>query len=698
MDSSNPVVCFSELGLVDAVQAAVSQKGYTTPTPIQAGTIPFLLEGRDVLGQASTGTGKTAAFALPLLSRLDASSRQTQVLVLTPTRELAIQVAASFTNYGRLIPQLNVQAIYGGASYVGQIRELKRGAQVVVGTPGRIMDHLRRGVMDLSGLKCIVLDEADEMLRMGFVEDVRWILEQTPEGRQCALFSATMPAPIRKIADEHLKSPAVVTIREETAVAAGIRSRVLFTSHRDKTQALVRILESEETDGVIVFVKTRETTVRVAEELQDRGFTSIALNGDIPQKQREQTIQQLRSGRLDVLVATDVAARGLDVDRISHVINYDMPHDSESWVHRIGRTGRAGRQGEAILLLPFHERRRLQYLERATGQTISEMQYPGAGAVNARRIQKLKQQLTEALQSPQINSLRSLLKDLQAETNAAAEDLTAAAIVVMNNDRPFLMEEEPRRARQRENGAGDRRERAGREQGRRDFRAEREGRGERGNQWQRNDGERRPEAGRFAAQRPARVADHQATTQAVAQNEITPARTVTRDDHRSHADVRPQTDVRTEQDRPRRERRPDRVEHGMERFRVEVGHEHGVMPGNLVGAIANEIGMDSKNIGRIQIMDDHSFVDMPEGMPRAIFRQLKEVVVLGRHLRISRAEEVVRGGFGRRPQGAGGGGARTGRPAHRPAGRGKPPQARTGGPRRNVRPAGKPAGARRHAD
>ncbi|MCA9065155.1 MAG: DEAD/DEAH box helicase, partial [Planctomycetaceae bacterium] len=444
MLSSAPSVCFAALNLADSVKAAVARKGYETPTPIQAAAIPHLLEGRDVLGQASTGTGKTAAFALPLLSRIDVHERNTQVLVLTPTRELAIQVAASFTDYGSQMPHLNVLAVYGGASYVTQIRQLKRGAQIVVGTPGRVMDHMRSGVLDLSALRCLVLDEADEMLRMGFVDDVRWVLEHTPDQHQCALFSATMPDPIRKIADEHLEDPAVVTIRQETSVAAGIRARCLFVPHREKTHALIRILESEQTDGVIVFVKTRETTLRVAEALQERGFSATALNGDIPQRQREQTIQQLKSGMLNILVATDVAARGLDVHRISHVINYDMPHDSEAWIHRIGRTGRAGRQGEAILLLPRHERRRLQYLERETGQAIREMPYPSVAAVNARRIENFRQRLVDSLTSPQLPAYRRLITDLQEQTDATVQDLAAAAALLVNNGMPLLLPEEKR--------------------------------------------------------------------------------------------------------------------------------------------------------------------------------------------------------------------------------------------------------------
>lgn len=668
---------FLSLGLADAVQAAVDEKGYTIPTAIQAQTIPHMLQGRDVLGQASTGTGKTAAFALPILSRLDLNSRATQVLVLAPTRELAIQVSASFATYGKHMRELNVQPIYGGAPYYQQMKELKRGVQVVVGTPGRVMDHMRRGALVLDNLKCVVLDEADEMLRMGFVDDVQWILDQTPPERQCALFSATMPEPIRKIANKHLKDPATITIRSDTSIASTIRPRYLLTAHRDKTSALIRILETEITDGVIVFVKTRETTLRVAEELAEQGFSAIAINGDIVQKQREHTIEQLRNGKLDVLVATDVAARGLDVQRISHVINYDLPHDAESWIHRIGRTGRAGRQGEAILLLTFNERRHLRNIERATRQPIAEMQFPSAAAVNARRRTELIQRITEAMDSPALPAFRSVLSECQQQTNRPMEDIAAAVAVLMQGDRPFFLEE-TRRPDHRGS------ERPPRGVDRPGHSAARPGRGrpstDRTADGRPADGRtsRRP-GGRVAAvgpaeaepmvfehrhQKPFRVPPVAAETGAeqghspetgtsaerpASARHERPSRT----SHSEHTDRRPAGVS------PRPQRSSGRVESGMETFRVEVGHDHGVKPGNIVGAIANEAGLDSKNIGRIEIREDHSFVDLPEGMPTDIFRGLKDVVVLGRHLRISRAA----GG----PPNV----RRTGQPDRRPMGRKK---------------------------
>lgn len=646
---------FSALGLLPGVQAAVDDKGYSVPTPIQAQTIPFLLEGRDVLGQASTGTGKTAAFALPLLSKLDVSVQKPQVLVLAPTRELAIQVAASFSAYGVQMPGLNVQAIYGGASYYHQLKELRRGVHVVVGTPGRVMDHMRRGTLQLDGLKCLVLDEADEMLRMGFVDDVRWILEQTPPERQIALFSATMPDPIRRIAQEYLKNPATITIEASASVAPTIRPRYLVVSPRDKTEALIRILETEDADGVIVFVKTRETTVRVADILNEHGFSAIAINGDIEQKQREHTIEQLRSGRFDILVATDVAARGLDVQRISHVINYDLPHDSEAWIHRIGRTGRAGRSGEALLFLSHHERRHLRGLERASRQVIAEMQLPSSAAVNLRRKAEFKKQVIEAIDKPNHTVFRALLQELQQESGRSMEDLAAAVAVIMQGDQPFMLEEpkRPERPSRRpgpgEHGGFDDR------RGRNEHRHAEGPRGQSGPRGQnaprgRGRDEKKPHA--FvpgAVPVEASFVEHRHRSEQGGNRG--PAR-VPRDagDSRATGDRRPTGDSRMSGDSratgdSRAAGRPRRGgESGMETFRLEIGLDHGVKPSNIVGAIANEAGLDSKNIGRIEIRDNHSFVDLPEGMPNEVFRGLKEVVVLGRHLRISRTRAERGGG------------------------------------------------------
>ena len=349
-EESSPLT-FADLNLSQDVLKALDVVGYETPSPIQAKMIPFVLAGRDVLGQAQTGTGKTAAFAMPILSRLDLSQKNPQVLVLVPTRELAIQVAEAFQSYASRIKGFRVLPIYGGQEYGGQIRQLKRGVHVVVGTPGRVMDHMRKGTLDLSGLKTLVLDEADEMLRMGFIDDVEWVLEQIPEKRQIALFSATMPQAIHRIANRFLNNPEIVSIKVRTTTASTIRQRYWIVSGMHKLDALTRILEAETFDGIIIFVRTKTATIELAEKLNARGYTVAALNGDIAQNQRERTIEQLKKCKLDILVATDVAARGLDVQRISHVINYDIPHDCEGYVHRIGRTGRAGRSGEAILFV-----------------------------------------------------------------------------------------------------------------------------------------------------------------------------------------------------------------------------------------------------------------------------------------------------------------------------------------------------------
>ncbi|PCJ23518.1 MAG: ATP-dependent RNA helicase, partial [SAR86 cluster bacterium] len=373
---------FDQLGLSAPVMKVLNDVGYETPSPIQAETIPLLLEGRDVLGQAQTGTGKTAAFALPVLSKLDIKQKDPQVMVLAPTRELAIQVAEAFQKYATHIKGFHVLPVYGGQEYGGQIRALKRGVHVVVGTPGRVMDHMRKGTLKLSNLSTLVLDEADEMLRMGFIDDVEWILEQTPENRQIALFSATMPHQVRRIANQHLNNPAHITIKVTKASASLIRQRFWPVSGMHKLDALTRILEAETFDGMIIFVRTRISTIELAEKLSARGFAATALNGDIPQKQRERTIEHLKKGKLDILVATDVAARGLDVDRVSHVINYDIPYDTEAYIHRIGRTGRAGRQGDAILFVAPRERRILSAIEKATSKKIEMMELPSTKLIN----------------------------------------------------------------------------------------------------------------------------------------------------------------------------------------------------------------------------------------------------------------------------------------------------------------------------
>ena len=550
---------FVDFALGEPLQKALRDVGYETPSPIQAQAIPLLLEGRDLVGQAQTGTGKTAAFALPMLARIDLKNSATQVLVLAPTRELAIQVAEAFQRYAAHLKGFHVLPIYGGQDYGTQLRALKRGAQVVVGTPGRVMDHMRKGTLKLDALQALVLDEADEMLRMGFIDDVEWVLSQTPPERQVALFSATMPEAIRRIAKQHLDQPAEITVKQQKATASLIRQRFWMVSGFHKLDALTRILEFETFDGMIIFVRTKNATTELAEKLQARGYAVEALSGDIAQAQRERTVDRLKKGKIDILVATDVVARGLDVDRISHIINYDIPYDTESYVHRIGRTGRAGRTGDAILFVAPRERRLLQAIERATGQRIEPMELPSTEIINDQRIARFKQRITDTLATEEIGFFYQLIEQYQQEHNVPAMEIAAALAVLLQGDQPLLLEKT-------RSPAHEPREAAGKPRRERDERPERA---------ERPAGKRRREAG-------------------------------------EGEDV------------------------AMERYRLEVGHAHGAQPGNIVGAIANEAGLDSQYIGRIDIQDDYSLVDLPAGMPEDIFTILQATRVAGRPLRISR--------------------------------------------------------------
>ena len=566
---------FQDLDLIEPVLKALSDVGYEYPTPIQEQTIPFVLSGEDVLGQAQTGTGKTAAFALPLLSRIDLKLKQPQVLVLTPTRELAIQVAEAFQRYAARMKGFHVMPIYGGQEYDSQLRQLKRGLHVVVGTPGRVMDHMRRGSLKLESLSCLVLDEADEMLRMGFIEDVEWILEQTPKQRQIALFSATMPPPIRRIANKHLNKPQQITIKARTVTADGINQRCWIVSGMQKLDALTRILESESFDGLLIFVRTKIETVELSEKLAARGYNSSALNGDMSQRIREQTVNRFKAGKLDIMVATDVAARGLDVERISHVINYDIPHDGESYIHRIGRTGRAGRAGQAILFVAPRERHLLRTIEKTTKQKITMMDMPSADVINDKRISDFKQRITDTLEKGDVGFFQQLVEQYQREHDVPALDIAAALARMAQGDIPLLLK--PKKERKK----------PGKEASNR-----KEGRMQRATD---NKQERRPR--RDAKDKP----------------------------------VRKKAEVTGEKN--------FRPEPGTERFRIEVGKEHEVSANNIVGAIANEAGLDSQYIGRILIHDKYSTVDLPEGMPRDIFRALKKVWVSGRQLNITRMGE-----------------------------------------------------------
>jgi ATP-dependent RNA helicase DeaD len=437
---------FADLQIHPAVLRAVADVGYETPTAIQAATIPALMAGSDVVGLAQTGTGKTAAFAIPILSRIDVTSKATQALILAPTRELALQVAEAFSRYGAHRPQIHVLPIYGGSSYTMQLAGLRRGAQVVVGTPGRVIDHLERGTLDLAHVDYLVLDEADEMLAMGFAEDVERILAGTPEYKQVALFSATMPPAIRKLTTKYLHDPFEVTTKAKTATAENISQRYIQVAGPRKMDALTRVLEVEPFEAMIVFVRTKQATEEVAEKLRARGFAAAAINGDIPQAQRERTIAALKAGGskgIDILVATDVAARGLDVERISHVVNYDIPHDTESYVHRIGRTGRAGRSGTALLFVSPRERHLLTAIEKATRQSLTETALPTVEDVNAQRVVKFADSITDALGAPGIDLFRTLVADYEREHDVPMADIAAALALQSRDGEAFLMAPEP---------------------------------------------------------------------------------------------------------------------------------------------------------------------------------------------------------------------------------------------------------------
>jgi ATP-dependent RNA helicase DeaD len=448
-DDSTPTLTFSELGLDDGVLRALKDVGYEFPSAIQAATIPPLLEGRDVLGVAQTGTGKTAAFALPILSQLDLSQKSPQALVLAPTRELALQVCEAFERYSAHLRGVHVLPVYGGQGYGTQLSALRRGVHVVVGTPGRIMDHLEKGTLDLSELRFLVLDEADEMLKMGFAEDVETILADTPDDKQIALFSATMPAQIRRISGKYLKDPEEITVKSKTTTSPNISQRYLMVSYPQKVDALTRILEVENFEGMIVFTRTKNETETLAEKLRARGYSATAINGDVPQATRERTVEQLKSGKLDILVATDVAARGLDVERISHVVNFDIPIDTESYVHRIGRTGRAGRSGAAISFVTPRERRLLDQIERATRQPMVEMRMPSVEDVNVTRLTRFDDAITTALgDDAQLSEFRDIVRHYVEHHDVLESDVAAALAIVAQGGTPLLLSpDDPRFAR-----------------------------------------------------------------------------------------------------------------------------------------------------------------------------------------------------------------------------------------------------------
>jgi len=704
---------FSDFKLPTPLLRALTDLGYETPSPIQVETIPALLAGRDLVGQAQTGTGKTAAFALPILARLDLSAFGPQALVLTPTRELAIQVAEAFQRYAAHLRGFHVLPIYGGQGYGPQLSGLRRGPHVVIGTPGRVIDHLERGTLKLDKLVTLVLDEGDEMLRMGFIEDVEAVLAKAPPDRQVALFSATMPAPVRRIAQTHLRDPIEITIRSKTTTVADTRQRYLMVSGVHKLDVLTRILEVEPFDAMIVFARTKVATDELAQRLAARGFAAAPLNGDLAQAQRERTIARLKNGEVDILVATDVAARGLDVDRVSHVLNFDIPTDIGSYVHRIGRTGRAGRSGEAILFVTHRERHLLQAIERATRQSIELMAAPTVTDVNQRRINKFKERISEALASPDLDIFRQVVEQYADEYDVPAIEIAAALAKLAQGKKQLLEpvpQHEPDLGPRRDSRAPHKAEAFDRRRPDatgRDRRPAREAKpferdrgeapSERGIKSRPPHRSERGEPARSAAPseraaRPPRMADpglaetprrpaaarDEAPRRSETQRVEAPRRSDTqrgelprradnlrveaprrsdnlRVEAPRHADnlrveaprhsdnLRVEAPRRTpaarDAERPSRRESAEDIE--MVRYRVAVGSSHGMKAGNLVGAIANEAGLDSQFIGRIDIRDDHTFVDLPVGMPRELVRHMRKVWVSGQQLKLTAVEDTA---------------------------------------------------------
>jgi len=572
-----PLTGFDEMNLSPVVLNAVQNAGYKTPTQIQSITIPHIMEGKDMIGQARTGTGKTAAFALPLLSRVNIKKRHPQVLVLTPTRELAIQVAESFKTYGAGMKGLNVLSIYGGQSYGTQLNQLKRGVHVIVGTPGRLMDHMRRKTVSFADLSCVILDEADEMLHMGFIDDVEWILDKTPDDSQIALFSATMPIPIRKIAQKYLTSPKEIIVKSDKKELETINQQYWMIQGIKKIKALIRIMEAVTFDGVIVFTKTKTATLEVAKALESKGFKAEALNGDLAQSARERTINRLKNGHIDILVATDVAARGLDVDRISHVINYDMPPKVEPYIHRIGRTGRAGRTGEAILFLSRNERWMLKNIERATKQKIKEFHLPSNNAINKKRVSDFNQAITETIASKDLSFFQDLIETYARDKDIPMAQVASALAKLNHGETPFLLPKN----QNLEHTKSDRKT----------F----------------NNGTLEPKNSRFKNQefKKKNLKPKDFKTSAKKKNQSIKSNIIP-------------------------------LDKGMERYRIEVGLCHGVRPRNIVGAIANEAGLEGKYIGNIDINQNFSFIDLPYGMPEQVFKLLEKTRVSSRQMAISK--------------------------------------------------------------
>ncbi len=584
--SEENTISFADLKLIKPLLQAIEEAGYEVPSPIQAESIPPLLEGHDLLGQAQTGTGKTAAFALPLLSNLDLSKTKPQVLVLAPTRELAIQVAEAWQTYARHMKGFHVMPIYGGQNISIQLRQLKRNVHVVVGTPGRVMDHLRRGTLKLGDLKTVVLDEADEMLRMGFIDDVETILKDTPAERQVVLFSATMPAAIKRITTRYLKDPVEIKIKSKTSTVSTIKQLYWKGKTYMKLDVLTRILESDDFGAVIVFVRTKSMTVEISEKLEARGYASTALNGDIKQDLREKTINRLKKGALDIIVATDVVARGLDVERITHVINYDMPHDTESYVHRIGRTGRAGRKGTAILFIPPRGDRMLQSIERATGQKIEPLKLPSQQDITDNRIARFKESIIEASKNEKLEFFEKLVSELTEESELSSAQIAAALAYIAQRERPLVDQKGaiPDFAfSTKDNGRNNRRDSR-----------DNSSRGDR----KRND------------------------------------RSDRRNNRNNDQDRRNKQQESPRRNNPKKKSSEKKDDVPMTLYRLEVGSDHGAEARHIVGALINEAGLESQFIQGLKINNDHSTVKLPEGMPKDIHKHLYKTWVAGQQMKL----------------------------------------------------------------
>lgn len=560
MSSASSELSFADLNLPAFLLKSLAQVGYESPSPIQKACIPLLLANKDVVGMAQTGTGKTAAFALPILANLDIKQHAPQALVLCPTRELAIQVAEAFQTYAANIKGFHVLPIYGGQDMRGQLRGLKRGAHVIVGTPGRLLDHLERRSLDLSEIHTLVLDEADEMLRMGFIDDVETILQRTPENRRVALFSATMPAAIRKVAQKYLNKPEEIRIESAVTTNENIEQFYWLVTGTNKLDALTRILEVETFDGMIIFVRTKTSTVELADKLSARGFSASPLNGDMNQALRQRTIENLKSGKLDILVATDVAARGLDVDRISHIMNYDIPYDDETYVHRIGRTGRAGRKGKAILFVAPREKRMLFSIEKTTRQKIAQMTLPSQEELIDKRARQFKEQILQGIGAADTEIFSRLIEELCNEHNLTAQEVAVSLAGLLHKDRPFVPKKIKPGSEKREDSKTE-------------FPEYRERKSKRRN----NDDVSEPEE-------------------------------------------------------------------GMDRYKIHVGHNDQVKPGEIVGAIANEADIDGKHIGQIKIYDDYCTVDLPQGMPPEVFQILQKTRIRNKAIRLTLFGDKPKGG------------------------------------------------------